>query len=337
MKKILSLSLFVLLSLQAFSKAAYPQRIPKDKPIEFTETWGYVMSDRMEEFNSSMPITDLCHFAVSIDCYGELDTIPDITKIPEDFKGRKHLVAICESRSLAHFVLDPKYGVNKKIIDDLVNAAKDYDGLQIDFEIIPKKDSQNFKTFLKILRKKLRKDQMFTICVPARLKEMENDIFDYKLMAPYVDRIFIMAYDEHWSTSSAGPVAGLDWVDKIIDHSLNTIPKEKIIIGIPFYGRTWQNKSLGKAWYNSGINRIMRENKINDISRKNEVAYFEFKTEVKVRGYFDDAYSLVQRLKRIKNKDLDKVGFWRLGQEDPLFWNYIKTPYESEPLIIADK
>ena len=85
--------------------------------------------------------------------------------------------------------------------------------------------------------------------------------------------------------------------------------EEKIIIGIPFYGRTWQNKSLGKAWYNSGINRIMRENKINDISRKNEVAYFEFKTEVKVRGYFDDAYSLVQRLKRIKNKDLDKVGF----------------------------
>ena len=81
----------------------------------------------------------------------------------------------------------------------------------------------------------------------------------------------------------------------------------------------------------------MRENKINDISRKNEVAYFEFKTEVKVRGYFDDAYSLVQRLKRIKNKDLDKVGFWRLGQVDPLFWNYVKTPYKSEPLIIADK
>ena len=53
------------------------------------------------------------------------------------------------------------------------------------------------------------------MCVPARNKTLDDDMFDYAELSKIADRIFIMAYDQHWSTSKAGPVAALrSLVDK---------------------------------------------------------------------------------------------------------------------------
>ena len=52
----------------------------------------------------------------------------------------------------------------------------------------------------------------------------------------------------------------------------------------------------------------------------------EFTKEIKVIGYFDDAYSIVQRCKEYNQMGIDKVAFWRIGQEDRDCWNFIKIP-----------
>ena len=110
------------------------------------------------------------------------------------FKVNKgEFVAICESRSLSHFVIDPKYKVSKKIIKTLAEATKDFDGLQIDFELVPKRDAENFKIFLKKLKKAIGKDKMLSVCVPARTKTVQDDVYDYKELSSCADRIFIMA------------------------------------------------------------------------------------------------------------------------------------------------
>ncbi len=293
--------------------------------VTFKETWGYVMADRYTEFKADMPITDLCFFGAEINCYGELIEPKNFEKLPQEYKGRKHLVAVCDSTALSHFVIDSKYGITNKLITSLVKAAEKYDGLQIDFELIPKKDMKNFHMFMKILRKKLGKKKMLSVCVPARLKDITDDVYDYAKLSEYVDRVFIMAYDEHWSTSAPGPIAGMEWSMKILEYAKSKIPEEKLVFGIPFYGRSWQNEGYGKAWYRSGIERIKKENKIKEksINRKDGIPYFKFDKKIIVTAYYDDTESILLRCKKIKEKEVNKIGFWRIGQEDPEVWQKI--------------
>ncbi len=300
---------------------SYFHDIPEG-PVEFHEVWGYVMQNREYEFKNDMKVTDLVYFSADINCYGEYDSIPKASKF-DGFKGRKHLCITCQSRSLAHFVLDPQYGITKKIIATTTEAAKNYDGVNIDFELIPARDIQNFRNFVRDMRKSLGQEKWLTIAVPARLKTISDDAFNYVKLEPYVDRIFIMAYDEHWSTSKPGAIASTDWCRRIANYAMSVLPQKKVVMGLPFYGRTWQAESYGQAWYFSGVNRIMGENNVSEVQRDNGVPYFTFDKTIKVTGYFEDAYSTVEKCKQYQIAGCNRIGFWRIGQEDPSFWDWL--------------
>lgn len=303
---------------------AYEQNLSEQEAVSFGEVWGYVMNGREYEFSQQMPVTDLCCFSADINHYGEISSYPDLSKF-EGFKGRKHLVVTCESRSLSHLVLEPKFGISKKIARELAKASVDYDGIQIDFELVPVRDAENFRRFLKLLRSKLPKEKMLSVCVPARLRSVEDDVYSYTMLEPLADRIIVMAYDQHWSTSKSGPVAGMDWGERIAEYSCSVIPKNKIVMGMPFYGRTWVDENFGKAWYNSGVNRILNENGVKQVERKDGVPNFSFTAQVCVTGWFDDAQSLLQRCRLYGGMGIDNVAFWRIGQEDPAIWNYLNV------------
>ncbi len=276
--------------------------------LKFEETWGYLLTGYENEFSASSPITDLCYFSAEINEYGEIPSIPDRKKIPAEYKGKVHLVAICESRSLSHFVLDPKY-----------------DGRQMAVALVTKRDSKNFRKFLISLKKGIGPNKILSVCVAARNKTLSDDVYDYKMLASCVDKIFIMAYDQHWITSTPGPVAGMEWSKKIADYAKETIPPEKLVFGIPFYGRTWTSENFSKSWYNSGINRILNEHNSPKIERKDSIPHFKFKTEITVTGWFDDKESLEKRCEMLKSKEIKNIGFWRLGLEDKEFWHYLEN------------
>ena len=291
--------------------------------VAFKEIWGYLVTTRLKDFDENAPLTDLALFGVDINCYGKLETAPK-RNLAAGFKGRVHLVAVCNSMSTTHFVLDPKYGLRDELIKDLVFAAISYDGLQIDYELVPQKDGENFLQFLKLLKKKLNGKEL-TVCVPARVKTLSTDVYDYKKIAAVADKVMIMAYDEHWSTSRPGSVASVSWCKKIVDYALSVLPANKYIIGVPFYGRSWTDRSLAQAWYFNGANRIMHENEVKQLKRKDGVPHFEYEAKANVTVWFDDATSLLQRARMYKDYGFDKIAFWRLGMEDAVFWSWIET------------
>lgn len=301
----------------------YKLRTPSGNPIALTESWGYVMQNRLEEYNSDLPLTDVCFFAGEINSYGELAGIPKRSRIDAG-NARCHLVIICESKGLSHFVLDPKYDLRKQLIKDIVKASEPYDGVQIDFEYIPGRDRKHFISFLADLRYSLGNKKMFSVCVPARTKFISDDIFPYAEIAKYCDRVFVMAYDESWSGSKPGPVASINWCKKIMEYAKTSIPENKLIMGIPFYGRTWANETTAGAWYFSGANRIMTEHQTPYIVYDNDIPSFKYTANVEVTGYFNDSYSCVQLGRLYENAGISKMGFWRIGQEDPEFWNWVK-------------
>jgi spore germination protein YaaH len=289
----------------------------------FGEIWTYVLTGREESLKPGLPLTDIGYFAADIGVYGSLVGVPVRKNLPA-FSGRVHLVVKCDSRSSAYFSLRPGSAERRALITDLIHATRDYDGLQIDFENIPEQAGESFHSFLAELRAGLG-HKMFTVALPARTKRINNDVFDYAKILPLVDRILVMAYDEHWSTSKPGPIASLAWCRNVARYSLNVIGKEKLIMGLPFYGRGWGNTTTSQAYVYTGIERLMNENNVTDVKRENGIPTFDYTVPVKVKVYYDDEYSLSARMEMYRAMGVTSIGFWRLGQETPAVWNYLKV------------
>lgn len=301
----------------------YKLRQADGSPVKLRESWGYVSQARVSEYNSSIPLTDVCFFAAEVNCYGELTGIPNRSKINTG-RARCHLVIVCDSKSLTHFVLQPGSDVRKKLLRDIVRAGAPYDGVQIDFELVPARDRHNFITFLSDLRYMLGQKKWFTVCVPARFKQLTEDVYPYKEIAMYSDRVFVMAYDEHWSGGTPGPVASLDWCRKITEYAKKSIPEKKLIMGIPLYGRSWASETTAGAWYFNGANKIMTEHGVENVDYDSEIPHFKYTANVEVEGWFNDLYSVLHFCRLYESFDIHKMGFWRVGFEDPELWNWIK-------------
>lgn len=314
----------------------------KGEPVLFDEVWGYVMISRLKDYDDMTPLTDVGLFAAEINSYGELTNVPKRTAVGKNFKGRVHLVTICESTSLSHFCIDPKYGARKKIVEGLLEACEEFDGLQVDWELIPARDADNFLSFLKELKKGLGKKPL-TVCVPARTKTLKQDVYSYEKIGKIADRIMVMAYDEHWTGGPAGSIASMDWCEKIADYAKTVWPANKYIFGLPFYGRIWGNKSVKQALAFNGMNRTAHENGVVTIERERGVPHYKYKVEVEVEGWYEDAYSNVERSRMYKQKGYNCIAFWRMGQEDVAVWEWIgnKTsgvgPLTEQIGILADE
>jgi spore germination protein len=305
------------------SKAAVSSGIPGVLPlIEFPEIWAYLMNGEEKFLAASYPISDLGYFGAGINTFGKLTLLPDIKKIAF-FPGRKHLV-IAETGNMAliHFSLDPQFPMREVLIQDIVKASADYDGVQIDFEAIHAFDKENFITFLYRL-KDLLGEKTLSVALPARTRTIDEP-YDYERIGKIADRIIVMAYDEHWSGSSPGSIASLAWCSKVASYAVPKIGKDKTVMGLPFYGRSWVDTNHAKAYKHSSITQLVTDKKVDSLFREDEIPYFTYQETVNVHVFFEDAYSILSRLSLYKASSVVGISFWRLGQEDPDVWKYMK-------------
>ncbi|MDR0561223.1 MAG: glycoside hydrolase [Spirochaetaceae bacterium] len=289
----------------------------------FPEIWGYLISGREQYYKPDMPISDIGYFGAEVNVYGQLVGVPNPKNIP-GFTGRVHLVAACNGQALSHFSLMEGSQTRQKLIADLLAAAQAFDGLQIDFENVPARDGTAYRSFLAELSKGLGTGKMFTVALSARSKTLENDVYDYGKIKDIVDRILVMAYDEHWSGSKPGPIASMGWCRSVANYALKTVGPEKLIMGLPFYGRSWGNWNPSQAYIYSGIQRIKEERRITDIRRDQGIPNFVYEAPITATVYYEDDYSISNRLELYRGMGVRGVGFWRIGQESPTVWNRLK-------------
>jgi spore germination protein YaaH len=116
----------------------------------------------------------------------------------------------------------------------------------------------------------------------------------------------------------------MNWCRSVADYALETVGPEKLIMGLPFYGRTWGNVNPNRAFFHSGIERIKRENNVDRINRRDGTPMFTYEVAVTVTAFYEDEYSLSKRLEIYRNMGVQSVGFWCLGQETPLIWELLR-------------
>ena len=289
--------------------------------LGFSEVWAYLLAGEERYLDASYPITDLGYFGAGISTYGKLVGVPDRAKV-KAFKGRVHLVvAEVGNAALTHFCLDPAYPIRDALVADIVAGAAAFDGVQLDFEAVGSRDFDNYYEFVRVLDKALG-SKTLSVTLPARMSE-RGDEFGYARIGLVADRVIVMAYDEHWSSSVPGPVASIEWCRKVAAYALSKVDPSKLVMGAPFYGRAWADKNPSRAYRFSGISSLLEEKGIGQVQRQDDIPYVEYMETVSVKVYFDDSASILSRLGMYRAASVGKVAFWRLGQEDPAVWGGI--------------
>lgn len=303
---------------------------PLSQKVEFTEIWAYVYEGDMANYNPERSISDIGVFGSGLSIYGNLYGVPK-RKAFSAFQGRVHLVVAEVSNSaLTHFCINPDLPMRNKLIQDILVASQDFDGLQIDFELVQPKDKENFFSFLKALKEGLG-DKPLSVAVPARTRKLTSDAYDYTLLNTIVDRVIVMAYDEHWSGSKPGPIASLEWGKRVSWWALSCFGPEKLVMGLPFYGRAWADINPAKAYKHPSIQNLIQEKAVTTINRENEIPYFTYEQPVQVTVYFDDSHSTFYRARMYQGAKVKNIAFWKIGQEDPDVWNRLSLEPNSRP------
>jgi hypothetical protein len=308
--------------------------------LEFAEIWAYLMDGEERFLAPDQPVTDIGYFSAGIGIAGNLLGVPSRDGLSA-FKGRVHLVvAELGNYSLTHFCLDPRYPLRDALIADIAKGAEAYDGVQIDFEAVSSKDFENFYAFLAQLKGVLGKKTL-SVALSAQIKEASDNL-SYDRIGKIADRIIVMAYDEHWSSSDPGPVASIDWCRKVALFALSKVDASKLVMGAPFYGRSWVDKNLARAYKYSSLVKLIDEKGFPVVRRQGEIPFMEYIESVNVKVFFDDYASTLARLGMYRGASIKNVAFWRLGQEDSGIWAAIETaslasPSPPAPLAEASK
>jgi spore germination protein YaaH len=167
-----------------------------------------------------------------------------------------------------------------------------------------------------------------------------RQIWDVENIGPNVDYIVVMAYDFHQrSSSQAGPVAPLFGGDESWDSDINQhladfvklVPKEKLLLGVPFYGYEWQTTSrepqahtfpkTGSTASFKRVKNIMSESEVLQVEEGwNEQALSPYLSYIEDNEifvvYYENSRSLSYKLDYVNQLNLGGISIWALGYED---------------------
>ena len=115
-----------------------------------------------------------------------------------------------------------------------------WDGVVLDFENLDGSVRDGYPSLVAHLAEALRRRRVL-VTVPAFTDPGSDDAAPYDLPRLSGNGVGIvwMAYDQHDSTSDAGPVAGLPWVRQTLTTALRAVPPTQLLLGVPTYGYAW--------------------------------------------------------------------------------------------------
>ncbi|MEO6218867.1 MAG: glycosyl hydrolase family 18 protein [Ginsengibacter sp.] len=123
-----------------------------------------------------------------------------------------------------------------KFINDLLQIALKYDFDGIDVDIEGSDIDENYETFAVELAGVLKTHNKL---ITAAIAVFYKDVLSDKALEQY-DFVNIMSYDHTgpWAPGKPGPHSTYDQAVKDLDYfgTVRKIPKEKMVLGVPFYG-----------------------------------------------------------------------------------------------------
>ncbi len=238
----------------------------------------------------------------------------------------------------------------QRLISQVIQAAlaSDVDGINLDFELVSSECGPHYIQFVRELSVACRENGL-VFSVDNYVPQPYNQHYDIAEQGVVADYVIIMAYDEHTDASyEAGSVASISYLQNGIADALDSVPRERLIAGVPFFTRLWLEtpKTEDELAGEAGTEAASYPDKISSKAMGMDEAaqtvadagaqtvwdeetkqnYAEWKTDGGTyKIWLEDADSLEEKLKVINENELAGIAEWSLGMENQAVWNLIRS------------
>ena len=227
------------------------------------------------------------------------------------------------------------YKKRADLINKIVTMTISYnlDGVNIDFENMNESDKDVFSRFIIELAPRLKEyGKVLSVDVTAPDGSPDWSLcYNRNKIGKIADYVIFMAYDQYGvSSTSAGTTAGADWVEVNIKKFLGQeeVAAEKIILGMPFYTRAWNETSSGvkstvisMKYVDSAVPEEATRQWNNDLKQY----YVEYqKNGTNYKMWIEDENSIEAKFILMHNYNLAGAAYWQKDMEKEGIWELVE-------------
>lgn len=227
------------------------------------------------------------------------------------------------------------YELRTKVINNIVNLAvkNELDGINLDFENMETEDKEMYSRFVIELKPKLQ-EAGITLSVDVTAPDGGSNwsnCYERNVIGDVADYIVFMAYDQYGiAATKSGTTAGYNWVEtslkKFVDRE--EIDSNKIILGIPFYTRLWEengNKATSETVNMKSVDSVLPDNVTKEWNDELKQYYVEYIENGKIyKMWIEDETSIRHKVSLVKQYNLAGVASWEKDREIDNVWSVIK-------------
>ncbi|MGN0961161.1 MAG: LysM peptidoglycan-binding domain-containing protein [Christensenellales bacterium] len=236
--------------------------------------------------------------------------------------------------------------VQNTLISNIISTltAKNYYGVDIDFEYIYPQDRLAYVEFLKRLKTELLKiGKPLSVAVAPKYRDNQQGLLyeahDYQLIGEIADRVIIMTYEWGYVYGEPMAISPFADVEAVISYAVTRIPSNKILMGMPNYAYDWAIPWMEGTTANTITNTRALEIALENGSTINfderaQAPYFNYVVNGQRRVvWFDDARSIDARLNLVTKYNLAGVSYWTINNFYPVNWTVLESKFNVVKLI----
>ena len=214
-----------------------------------------------------------------------------------------------------------------------IDAALDKSGdggVMIDFENLPRPGIVALRGFLADLHARLApRHRVVAVTMP-----IDNADWSARRLADVADKVVLMAYDEHWQGGEPGPIASNGWFAGHLADQLKGVSADKVIVALGNYGYDWHGngadvQTVEEAWLSAHDSATTPQ--WDKASGNTGFGYLGDPDEnaatppARHQVWMLDAASSWNQMQMLSQLGVGSVALWRLGSEDPGFWDVLRA------------
>ena len=218
--------------------------------------------------------------------------------------------------------------LEQTVIDEALRLG--LDGINLDFEQLSEECGVHYAQFLRELSVLCRKNRLI-LSADNKVPYHYNEYQCLDVQSVVADYVIIMGYDEHWHKSgNPGSVASIDYVTGGLEKTLEKVPANKVINGLPLYTLVWKidgatvtDEILSIANTPAFLQRINKKPDWDNAACQNYLEWTSGNATYKV--WLEDAESIRMKLNVMIANKIGGAAVWRLGYGTPAIWELINA------------